>query len=194
MQEKSRRSNSDRSHATREALLKTGRVLFVEFGYADTATPDIVAQAGVTRGALYHHFVDKAALFEAVVRQEAVEVARVIDAATADIADPAEALGVGADAYLDAMKVPGRTRLLLIDGPAVLGREKIDLIDWENPAGTLVTGLAAASGRAVDAELEARAQLLSAAFDRAALEIAAGASQPRFAILLKGLCRYFLTF
>ncbi|MDB5526719.1 MAG: putative transcriptional regulator, TetR family [Rhizobium sp.] len=187
MQDKTRRSNTDRSQATRASLLNAGRELFVKMGYAETATPDIAAAAHVTRGALYHHFSDKASLFEAVIRREASAVAEAIAEATRDIADPMISLEEGADAYLDAMALFGRTRLLLIDGPAVLGRELMDRIDRESPASTLVAGLAAATGRPVDASLEALSSLLSAAFDRAALDIGAGAAPAPYRQLLKQL-------
>ena len=67
-----RRSNADRRAQTRQALLETARPLFAEKGFAATGTPEVVAQAGVTRGALYHHFADKAALFEAVIEADGV--------------------------------------------------------------------------------------------------------------------------
>ena len=172
---KERRSNADRSQAMREALIAAGRRLFVEKGYAETSTPEIVAAANVTRGALYHHFEDKAALFRAVIVAESERVADAINIATRDCTDAAEALNTGTDAYLDAMTVPGRTRLLLIDGPAVLGRDAMDAIDRETSGGTIVVGLSGAQGRAPDARMEAQGRLLSAAFERAALDIAAGA-------------------
>src|SRR3954469_6235855 len=118
MQERiGRRSNRERTEETRAALLAAARKLFIERGYADTATPDIVTAAGVTRGALYHHFADKRALFHAVVEQEAAIVAAEIERAAPDTISPAEALLSGGDAYLDAMRETGRTRLLLLDGP-----------------------------------------------------------------------------
>ena len=187
---KERRSNADRSQAMRDALIAAGRELFIAKGYAETTTPEIVAEANVTRGALYHHFEDKAALFRAVAIAEFEQVADAINTATSDCTDPLEALATGTDAYLDAMTVPGRTRLLLIDGPAVLGREAMDAIDRETSGGTLVVGLTAALGRPADARLEAHASLLSAAFERAALDIGTGrAAEPYRALLKEMLAR-----
>jgi AcrR family transcriptional regulator len=176
MQEKKeRRSNADRSQAMRDALIAAGRELFIGRGYAETSTPEIVAAANVTRGALYHHFEDKAALFRAVIVAESERVAEKINTATQDCTSAAEALNTGTDAYLDAMIEPGRTRLLLVDGPAVLGHDTMDQIDRETSGGTIVVGLSAALEREPDAEMLVLGRLLSAAFERAALDIAAGA-------------------
>jgi len=176
MQEPSR-SNRERTEKTRSALVSAGRALFVEKGYADTSTPEIVAAAGITRGALYHHFEDKRALFRAVVADEAKEVARAIEQNTPAHLMPTDALVAGSEAYLDAMRVPGRTRLLLIEGPSVLGPAEMKSLDEENAARTLREGLVAAIGGepVISAQqLTALADLLSAAFDRAALAVAGG--------------------
>jgi AcrR family transcriptional regulator len=180
-----RRSNADRSREMREMLVAVGRRLFVEKGYGDTSTPEIVAAAGVTRGALYHHFADKAALFHAVVVAESEAVAAEIDAATADCRNGHEALARGTDAFLAAMATPARTRLLLLDGPAVLGRAEMDRIDGGASGETIVRGLSDAAGRPADRAMQVRARLLSAAFDRAALEIAAGADAGPYKDALK---------
>ncbi|WP_439684134.1 TetR/AcrR family transcriptional regulator [Cupriavidus oxalaticus] len=169
------RSNRERTEATRQALLDAARTLFVERGYGDTSTPDVCAAAGITRGALYHHFADKRDLFRQVLADEAAAVAADIEAGAPAGLDPAEALMAGAQAYLDAMTVPGRTRLLLIEGPAALGLRETLALDEANAARTLRVGLAAA-GVGGKGEL---APLLSAAFDRAALEIEAGADAAR---------------
>lgn len=177
-QENERRSNRDRTDATRADLIAAARRLFTEKSYAETGTPEIVAQAGVTRGALYHHFADKQALFQAVVEKEAEAVAAEIEAAAPDALSPRDALLAGSDAYLKAMRTPGRTRLLLLDGPAVLGRIGMDEIDGRHGNRTLHEGLVAAMRSGVMRKLPAEAltALLAAAFDRAALAIDAGAS------------------
>ncbi|HJU40420.1 MAG TPA: helix-turn-helix domain-containing protein, partial [Tahibacter sp.] len=74
------RTNQERTDATRTALLDAARVLFVDAGYGDTSTPDICAAAGTTRGALYHHFVDKRDVFRHVLAREARAVRDEIDA------------------------------------------------------------------------------------------------------------------
>ena len=184
---KERRSNADRSQSMRDALIAAGRALFIEKGYAETSTPEIVAAANVTRGALYHHFEDKAALFRAVIVTESERVAEHINGATMNCTSAAEALSTGTDAYLDAMTEVGRTRLLLVDGPAVLGHEAMDQIDRETSGGTIVVGLSAALEREPDSEMLALARLLSAAFERAALDIAAGANSLLYRTELKRL-------
>ncbi|MEI2301179.1 TetR/AcrR family transcriptional regulator [Ensifer sp. MJa1] len=184
MQQKtSRRTNRERSDTTRAAILDAARGLFVSRGYADTSTPDIVSAAGLTRGALYHHFEDKKALFRAVAEREATAVAAAIEQATAKGLTAREALKVGARAYFDAMNHPGRIRLLLLDGPAVLGKHEMMAIDAANAQRTLEEGIAEAMAPAAVApeKLAALASLLSAAFDRAALDIADGASTELYA-------------
>lgn len=171
----SRRSNAQRTEATRQALLAAARDCFIEAGYADASTPAIVAAAGITRGALYHHFADKRDLFRAVIEEEARRVALAIEAATPTELKPREALIAGSLAYLEAMAVPGRTRLLLREGPVVLGSAAMTHLDEGHAARTLREGLAAVwPNRNASPPLTELAALLSAAFDRAALEIEAG--------------------
>ncbi|MGN7701953.1 helix-turn-helix domain-containing protein [Cellulosimicrobium sp. 22601] len=184
MQE-SRRTNAERTLATRSALVAAARELFVDPGYAEASTPQIAAAAHVTRGALYHHYTDKRDLFRAVVEAEAEAVAREIEARTGPLGgvheataasatrtaprtsdappaprsrhapDAPDARGMlveGARAYLDAMAVPGRTRLLLVDAPAVLGAVEADALDARHARRTLRAGLAAALDTAPDQE------------------------------------------
>lgn len=188
-QESARRSNRDRTEATRADLIAAARKLFTEKSYAETGTPEIVTAAGVTRGALYHHFADKQALFAAVVEQEARAVADEIDRASPASLEARDALIAGSDAYLAAMRVPGRTRLLLLDGPAVLGRAAMDAIDNRHGNRSLREGLVAAMRANTMTRLPAQAltALLASAFDRAALAIEAGASAEDYRAVLMAL-------
>ncbi|MDR6887231.1 MULTISPECIES: TetR/AcrR family transcriptional regulator [Variovorax] len=170
------RTNRERTEATRLALIDAARALFVSKGYGETSTPEIAVAAGITRGALYHHFADKRDLFRQVLVREAETVAADIEAATPRQLTPREALLQGSKAYLDAMAAPGRTRLLLIEGPAVLGLEESMAIDAATSANSLREGLENARLGRGEVSLDALARLLSAAFDRAALEIDAGAN------------------
>ncbi len=177
MQEKpGRRSNKQRAEATRASLIKAARTLFVENGFGDTATPEIVARANVTRGALYHHFSGKADLFRAVVCREARAVASRIERDTVHLDSGFEALLAGAEAYFAAMAVPGRARLLLIDGPSVLGQGELEQIETLAGGETLRRGLGLAMAHVAHpaVPLDALGDILSAAFDRAALAIARG--------------------
>ena len=179
------RTNRERTEQTQQALIAAARRLFVDKGYAETATPDIVSAAGVTRGALYHHFEDKRALFRAVIELEAEKVAEEIESHSADAGSPRDALLTGASAYFDAMAAEGRTRLLLLEAPAVLGAEA-SAIDRENAEESLRRGLAAMLP-AGTMQLGALTALLSAAFDRAAIEIEQGGVRSDYEQAIAGL-------
>lgn len=189
MQQKdSRRSNAERTKATRQLLMSAARRLFIEKGYAETSTPEIVKAAKITRGALYHHFQDKTDLFRAVVRAEYEAVATEITAqATHNPTTAVDALMQGSKAFLDAMQAKGRVRLMLLDAPAVLGRKELDRIDQETSEDTLRLGLQAAmeSGEIAHLPLTPLTRQLSAMFDRAALAIADGdAAQDHLAVFM----------
>ncbi len=170
-----RRSQAERRAETRAKLVGAARKLFVSNGFAATATPDIVRLASVTRGALYHHFDDKKDLFRAVAFGEADAVSDHIEKRTRGISDPQKALAEGADAYFDAMAVPGRVKILLEDAPAVLGHAVAKELTQTNGTEELREGLKNALPRARKSEINALTNLLSAAFDRAAQDIAHGA-------------------
>ncbi|WP_159592852.1 TetR/AcrR family transcriptional regulator [Chelativorans xinjiangense] len=190
MQERStRRSNRERTQETRARLIAAARRLFVEKSYAGTGTPEIAAAAGLTRGALYHHFADKQALFQAVVDEEAERVAAEIERQADTALTPLDALIEGGNAFLQAMAAPGRTRLLLLDGPAVLGRAAMDAIDGRHGNRTLREGLAAAmrAGAIRRLPLDPLTALLAAAYDRAALAIEAGADAQAFRLTLAAM-------
>jgi AcrR family transcriptional regulator len=184
------RSNRERTEQTRQTLMDAARRLFIEKGYAETATPDIVAAAGMTRGALYHHFEDKKALFRAVIEREAADVAEEIERRPKPETEPRAALLAGAAAYFDAMAVAGRTRLLLFEAPAVIGLPAATQIDAENAEAALRDGLETLLPQA-GALLTPLTALLSAAFDRAVIAIEAGGRREDYeraiAALLDGL-------
>lgn len=175
MQEQNKRiSNKDRTETTRTALVSAARKLFIEKGYAETGTPEIVAAAGVTRGALYHHFTDKAELLFAVAMQAAQEVATEIGRKMPADCTPKDALTIGAEAYFAAMSQKGRARLLLLDAPSVLPHERLEELNTAAGEAELHAGLSELIGNRKDAPIRELTIILSAAFDRAALAIASG--------------------
>lgn len=176
-----RRSNIERAQETRRALIVAGRALFVERGFQGTSTPEVVARAGVTRGALYHHFADKLALFRAVLEAEGDAVAREIEQGARGSDDALETLRRGAKAYFKAMSDPGRARLMLVEGPAALGPQEMRTIDLQTGGRELRIGLAeATAGGTSKADIDARADLISAMFDRAILARVSGSPRAAY--------------
>ena len=178
MQEKNAsRTNKSRTEATRLALLTAARQLFADNGYAETSTPEIVKAAGVTRGALYHHFADKVALFRAVIAEEYKAVAHEIAAsAEATPGSALDALRQGSRGYMNAMQDKGRVRLMLLDGPAVLGQFELNQLDRETSADKLRAGLLEAmrTNQIKTLPIGALTTQLAALFDRAALAVSEG--------------------
>jgi AcrR family transcriptional regulator len=108
---------------TRRALLDTARTLFAEVGFQATRTEDIVQRAGLTRGALYHHFRDKEDLFRAVFEEVSGEVVHLLRRRSSDrSANAWELFRINSEVYLDAASTDQAYRqIVLVDGPAVLG-------------------------------------------------------------------------
>jgi AcrR family transcriptional regulator len=165
---------AQRAEATRLALIAAARRLFVDKGYFATGTEEIVAAAGVgTRGALYHHFADKKRLFLAVFEQ--VEQS-LLDAA-GDTERPQHPLGrlrSGLLGFLDASLTPEVQRVLLIDGPAVLGWPEWRALEERYGLGAIrsLPEFAVSDGSLPRQPLDALAHVLLAAIDEAALFIA----------------------
>lgn len=118
-----RRTQADRTAATRTALIRAGRTLFALHGFAGVGTETLVREAGVSRGALYHQFGDKTGLFADVLADIEGDVARDLAAAmlAGDASDFVAAMMRAVDAWLDACESPEVQRVVLIDGPSVLG-------------------------------------------------------------------------
>jgi AcrR family transcriptional regulator len=130
------------------ALISSARELFTERGYAGVRTEEIVARAGVTRGALYDHFRGgKEDLFRAVLVGLTGEIAGRVRTAAQRSEDPWDALVISIDVFLDACAAPEMRRIVLVDGPSVLGWDVWRAID-EHYAHRLIE---AALQRAIDA-------------------------------------------
>ena len=126
-------SRAERARRRRRALLDSARELFAEHGYAEASTGDIVDSAGVTRGALYFHFRDKAALFEAVYQEQRVALARAIaeriQAVQGDMWQ--RVMTTVCQAFIDKAAEPKVRRILFVDGPAVVD---LDVLREPDPA------------------------------------------------------------
>jgi AcrR family transcriptional regulator len=172
------RTQAERSEATRAALLGAARDLFSTRGYAASGREEIVASAGVTRGALQHHFGDKQALFLAVYEVTEQEVvAAIATAAMAAGADPVEQLRAGCQAYLDAVLDPAVQRICAIDGPAVLPADVRQEITDRYALGLVREALqvAVASGAVAETPIEPLTRMLLAGVMAAAQFVATAA-------------------
>jgi AcrR family transcriptional regulator len=171
-----RRTQAERAAETREALIASARPLFAAAGFADVALETIVRAAGVTRGALYHHFADKTELFAAVFERVEAEVATQMGEAiaAANETDPVEVMRLGAGFWLDACSNPEIQRIVLVDAPAVLGWAR-----WTEIGNRYNTGLvrellanAVETGRIPPQPIEATALTMLGAIREATLYVA----------------------
>lgn len=169
----SRRTQADRTAATRAALIAAGRKLFAEHGYAGVGTESLVREAGVSRGALYHQFGDKTELFAEVMAEvEGGVTQRLVAAMPSDGDDDLVAVLTGAlVAWLDACESPDVQRIVLIDGPSVLGWVRWRAICQRHILGLIqsVLAKAAAEGALPPLPVKPLGHLLLAIADEAAL-------------------------
>jgi AcrR family transcriptional regulator len=169
------RTKAAQREATTAALIAAARVLFAEKGYAGVGTEEIVQRAGVTRGALYHHFRGgKEDLFHAVLVQVSAETTQRVLAKADAAGDPWETLMVGVDAFLDASAIPEVQRIMLVDGPAVLGWDVWRAADGEFALSALEQALQHAmdTGGMVSQPARPLAHVLLGAIDEAAMVVA----------------------
>jgi len=192
-----RRTQADRTAATRGALISAARTLFSERGYAEVSTPELAAAAGVTRGALYHQFKDKQRLFLAVVNAVEADVTTRLGASVAasGASDPAAALHAAVDAWLDACKEPEVRRVLLVDAPAVLGWEMLRDVALEHGLGLTEALLQVAidAAQLAPQPVPPLAHVLIGALDEAALYIEGGGDRRDTADALHRLLDGLLT-
>ena len=196
---KPRKTQEERSAATTGMLLRAARDLFAKKGFADTATEDILSAAGVTRGAMYHHFDNKAALFRAVFEnEEAALTARLMKVAQAQ-PDALSGLHAGCRAFLEACLDPVVQRIVLRDARAVLSLDELREIESRYTLAALRNGLANAisSGAMLDRPVDMLAHMILGALSEAAMAIAR-APQPKkvlkdalreFDLLIEGVTR-----
>jgi AcrR family transcriptional regulator len=165
---------AEQSDATRSTLLSVARGLFTEHGYATTSTNEIADRAGVTRGALYHHFAAKDDLFRAVFEQLEAEIAEQVARAALAGADPLEQLRLGCRAFLDACLDPAVQRIVLLEGPGVLGWDTWQEIEERYGYGLVATGVGAAisAGAFEQQPVEPLAHVLFGALAQAGLVVA----------------------
>jgi AcrR family transcriptional regulator len=162
------------AEATRRLLIRRARKLFAKRGYASVSIDDLLEKTGLTRGALYHHFDGKAALFRAVVDAVEAEIAaRALAAAAPE--PPEKHLEAGLSALLDAVTEHEVRQIVLIDAPAVLGWEARRELDSSYAIGLLETALAAAMevGYIVQQPVTPLAHLLMGSLNEAGTFIAA---------------------
>jgi AcrR family transcriptional regulator len=177
------RTQTERSKATIGELVRAGRSLFAERGFAGTSIEDIVRAAGVTRGALYHHFADKTELFRAVLEEEERELVRASAEAAARKRGAWRKVEAGCDAFLDACLDKGVQQILVTDAPAVLGWDTVREIEFGYWLSTLTRSIekAMAEGTLARRPAEPLAHLIFGALCEGSYVIA-GASDQRAAM------------
>jgi AcrR family transcriptional regulator len=171
---KVKRTQAERSEATRSALIRAGRELFGARGYGAVGTEEIVARAGVTRGALYHQFADKQDLFRAVVEALEQDVIGRVGRSLAGVSGPGEALTAMMGGWLDVCEDDEVQRILLLDAPGVLGWDEWRAIGHRYGLGEVVGLLEAAMEDGAIARQPATplGHVVIGALDEAALYIA----------------------
>lgn len=174
-----RRSQAERTAATRATLLAAARKQFSTNAFVDVSTQSIVEAAGVTRGALYHQFADKTELFAAVHEQvEAELVEKIADGlAGSGPSDPLAAMRTGARLFLDLCSAPDVQRIVLVDAPSVLGWDRWREVGLKYGLGVIeaLLGQAVADGVIPEQPVRPTAHILLGALDEAALYVSRAA-------------------
>ena len=171
---RTRRTQAQRTTATRRTLVRRATRLFAQHGYAAVGTEQLVAACGLTRGALYHHFDGKRGLFEAVVIEMQSGIAREVEAAAASAHHLWEGIKLGCRAFIEACARREVRQVLLVDATSVLGIERWRQIDAAHGLASLADGLRASidAGVLPDQPVEPLARLISGALNEAALWLA----------------------
>ncbi len=169
-----RRSQAERTQATRALLIRTGRELFAEHGFAGVSAEQLVAAAGVTRGALHHHFGDKQGLFLAVIEEVERENTEEILAAIQAAPDQWSGIVLGIRRFLDICERPYVVQLAMTDALSVLGWPRWRALEQQYGLGMVTAALQGAldSGLLKPAPVQVLAKLVLSAITEAGLVIA----------------------
>jgi AcrR family transcriptional regulator len=172
--------NVTRGEATRGQLVEIARRMFAKRGYEDTSIEAVLREAGVSRGSLYHHFPSKEALFEAVAEDVETSVGEQTLAATEGTQGPVEALRAGFLAWIRLAGDPVVQRILLIDGPAVLGWDRWRAMEERHALGLIRAALQviADEGKLRPEMVATLANVLLASVNEVALLVARSDDQP----------------
>ena len=183
------RTQAQRRERTRGALIDAARVLFAEQGYAGAGREEIVERAGVTRGAMYHHFNSKEALFQAVFEVVEQELCEAIALSAMAGSDPIDQLRLGARAFLEAAATGEVRRIVLLDAPAVLPIEVRRQLSERYGLGMVREALrhADAAGRLKIGPVDALALIVMAVLHEAATAIADGDDPATMLSVIDGL-------
>jgi len=163
---------AERGQATRDQFVALATQLFAEHGYEGTSIEAVLQAASVSRGALYHHFKGKDALFEAVFEAVETDIGRRLQDSAPAGAAPEELLRAGCLAWVRMAVDPVVRQVVLIDAPAVLGWHRWREVEERYGLGALKLGLAA-TGRFDPGLVDTFAHMLLAALNETALQIAA---------------------
>jgi len=160
--------------ATRRQLVEVATRLFTEQGYEDTSTEQVLREAGVSRGSLYHHFDSKERLFEAVVEHVEQGVVEQLMTVVARHRDPVKILRAGCAKWIALVEDPAVRQIILTDAPAVLGWQRWREIDELYGFGLLKVGVQAVAdaGRLAIDDADVAARVLLGALNEAAMLIA----------------------
>jgi AcrR family transcriptional regulator len=192
-------TKSDRGQATRTHIVTAATELFTEHGYEATSIELILRTCGISRGALYHHFSSKEAVFTAVLEAVEARVAATVAGAAAHAANPLDALRAGSVAWLGLATDPTVRRIVLLDAPTAVGWQAWREIDSRNALGLLkaALGMIAAAGRFSPDLVDVYAHMLVAVLTEVALLIARADDVPAtiekgrraIEVLLSGIAR-----
>ena len=160
--------------ATRGQLIEVATGLFADHGYEGTSIEAVLTAAGVSRGALYHHFAGKEALFTAVLEALNERITAQLTEVISGCADPVDAVRIGALGWIDLAGDPVIQRIMLVDAPSVLGWEQWRAMDEGRTVGAMRAMLQAVSdtGRLPGELVDPFAHMILAALDEAALVVA----------------------